>query len=71
MTPLYLWLCPCSFSPGCCWPLLLALMARVPPCPPGSPGPFPQSCSQQLVPAHTRTGVAPSQAQGPKSTIRP
>lgn len=69
MTPLCL--CPCSFSPDCCWPLLLPLMAHVPPCPPGPPEPFPQSCSQQLVPAHTWGGVATSQGKGCKSTIRP
>lgn len=48
MTSLHLYFCPCSYSPGCCWPsLLLGLAAGPCParCPPGPPGPFPQSCS--------------------------
>lgn len=73
MTPLDLWLCPCSYSPGCCWPLLLPGLTDGPcpsPCPPGPPGPFPQSCSQQLVPAHTRTGLLPRD-RGPRAPLDP
>lgn len=48
MTSLDLYFRPCSYSPGCRWPLLLPGLAPGPcpaRCPPGPPGPFPQSCS--------------------------
>lgn len=48
MTALALPFCPCFYSPGHCWPLLLPWFAVGPSpshCPPGPTGPFPQTCS--------------------------
>lgn len=57
MTPLNLWLCPCSYSPGCCWPLLLPGLTDGLSLPTRTP----RAILSELVPA---AGPSPYQKRG-------